>query len=181
MYEVTQIKENLPTQYQTMLSEISEYYPVITKATRNFNKSQSQFMNNMLTISHPTELRNLRQILAQLNRAKQALDEAYFKVEKKKIIIKKRERELESEPDDLNKELLEIKIAESKSQLTHAMSAVEGAVRKVSGYVSQYKHILKEKGIEEITEEDFEKDEERYHIMKMFEQAFDNVEDGVDE
>ena len=171
MYEVTQIKENLPTQYQTMLSEISEYYPVITKATRNFNKSQSQFMNNMLTISHPTELRNLRQILAQLNRAKQALDEAYFKVEKKKIIIKKRERELESEPDDLNKELLEIKIAESKSQLTHAMSAVEGAVRKVSGYVSQYKHILKEKGIEEITEEDFEKDEERYHIMKMFEQA----------
>ena len=96
MYEITTLNKDLPTQYKTMLSEVSEYYPVITKATKNFNKSQSQFMNNMLTVSHPTELRNLRQILAQLNRAKMALDEAYFKVEKKKIEIKKKVQQLET-------------------------------------------------------------------------------------
>lgn len=171
MYEITTLNKDLPTQYKTMLSEVSEYYPVITKATRNFNKSQSQFMNNMLTVSHPTELRNLRQILAQLNRAKQALDEAYFNVEKKKIRIKQRQRKLETVTDDLEKELLEIQIMQSQSQLEHSLQSVEGAVRKVSGYVSQYKHILKEKGIEEMTEADFEADEERYHIMKMFEQG----------
>ena len=32
---------------QTKSINISTYYPVIAKATRNFNKSQSQFMNNM--------------------------------------------------------------------------------------------------------------------------------------
>lgn len=171
MYEITTLNKDLPTQYKTMLSEVSEYYPVITKATRNFNKSQSQYMNNMMTVSHPTELRNLRQILAQLNRAKQALDEAYFNVEKKKIRIKQKQRKLKDETDDLMKELLEVQIMQMQSQLENAMQSVEGAVRKVAGYVSQYKHILKEKGIEEMTEADFEKDEERYHIMKMFEQG----------
>lgn len=171
MYEIVTLKENLPVQYKTMLSEISEYYPVIEKATHCFNKSQSQYMNNMLTVSHPTELRNLRQILAQLNRAKQALDEAYFNLEKEKVELKIKKRDLENETDDLKKELLQIEIGQAKSQLEHSIGLVEGCVRKVSGYVSQYKHILKEKGIEEMTEADFEKDEENYHIMKMFEQA----------
>jgi len=170
MYELI-IKNDLPVQYQTMLSDISEYYPVIAKATRNFNKSQSQFMNNMLTVSHPTELRNLRQILAQLDRAKQALDEAYFSVEKKKIEIKKKQRQLESETDGLEQELLQLEISEFQSQLNHSLESVEGCVRKVSSYVSQYKYLLKERGIKEVTEEDFERDEERYHVMKMFEQA----------
>jgi len=171
MYEITTLNKDLPVRYKTMLTEISEYYPVITKATRNFNKSQSQFMNNMLTVSHPTELRNLRQILAQLNRAKMALDEAYFKVEKKKIRIKQKQLKLEAEPDELKQEYLEIEIMQMESQLESSMGSVEGCVRKVSGYVTQYKHILKEKGIEEMTEADFEADEERYHIMKMFEQG----------
>ena len=169
--ELTTIKKDLPTQYKGMLDNISNYYPVVAKATRNFNKSQSQFMNNMLTVSHPTELRNLRQILAQVKRAKQALDEAFFSVEEKKIEIKKKVRQLEKETDELEKELLNVKIAKLQSQLGHTMESVEGAIRKVSAYMTQYKNILDELGIEEITEEDFEKDEERYHIMKVFEQA----------
>ena len=169
--ELTTIKKDLPTQYKGMLDNVSKYFPVIAKATRNFNKSQSQFMNNMLTLSQPTELRSLRQILSEVERTKQALDGAFFKMAKTKIKIKRKQRKLAIEKDDLNKEMLQIEIAELQSQISNSMGYVEGAIRKISAYMSQYKNVLKYLGKKEITEEDFEKDEERYHIMKVFEQA----------
>ena len=169
MHDLTEIKPNLPTQYQTMLQSVSNYFPVITKATRNFNKTQSQFMNNMLTLSQPTELRSLRQILAEVNKTKQALDESYFKIRKKQVEIKQKKRF--STKDEFEQEMLDIEIAELESQISNTMGYVEGAVRKISSYMSQYQNILDRLGIEEMSEADFEKDEERYHIMKMFEQA----------
>jgi len=171
MYELTEIKSDLTTQYQIMLSEVSSYFPVIAKATRNYNKTQSQFMDNMLTLNQPTELRSLRQILAEINKSKMALDEAYFKIQKKKIRIKQKQRKLKIEKDGLECELLAISIAELESQITNTMGYVEGAIRKISAYMSQYQNILDYLGKDEITEEDFEADEERYHIMKVFEQA----------
>ena len=154
---------NLPAQYQTMLDKISMNYPVIEKATKNFNKSQSQFMDNMLTVTQPTELRSARQILAEINKAKMALDEAYFNIRKKQVQIK---RKLEE-----NDELADIEAQELESQIKTTMGYVEGAIRKISGYMTQYQNILKKYGKEEFTEEDFEKDETRYHVMKAFEQA----------
>ena len=171
MYELSEIKQNLPTQYQTMLSDVSDYYPVIAKATKAYNKTQSQFMDNMMTLSQPTELRSLRQILAEVNKSKMALDEAYFGIEKKRIDIKKKQRAFDKETDDLEQELLTLEIAELESQIGNTMGYVEGAIRRISAYMNQYKTILMFLGKKEISEEDFEKDEERYHIMKAFEQA----------
>jgi len=171
MYELSEITGDLPQQYQTMLSRVSEYYPVITEATKNFNKSQSQFMNNMLTISQPTNLRCARQILAEMTRTKQALDESYFGIEKKRVDIKKKKHLLTQTEDQFDTELLEIEVTELENQIITSMGYVEGAVRKISAYMTQYQTILAHYGKDEFTEEDFEKDEERYHIMKMFEQA----------
>ncbi len=161
----------LSDNYQVMLKEITDYFPVIEKATNNFNKSQSQFMNNMLTVSHPTELRNVRQILAEVERTKQALSEAYFSVLKKKNEIKRKEQEIPEASDPLSKELLGIEIAELQMQLKTSQGYIEGAIRKISAYMHQYQQILRFIGKEDFTEGDFEKDEERYHIMKMFEQG----------
>jgi hypothetical protein len=171
--------------YGSIIEEIKSYYPVIAKATRCYNKTQSQFMDNMMTLSQPTELRSLRQILAELNRSKMALDEAYFGIEKKRIEKEQLNVELEAlgiidiegypERDikllELDKKLLILKINELESQIKNTVGYVEGALRRVSAYMHQYQNILKYLGKEEITEEDFEKDEERYHIMKAFEQA----------
>jgi hypothetical protein len=167
----TTMNELVPTQYQGMLTEISNYYPVIAKATKNFNKTQSQFMDNMLTLSQPTELRSLRQILAEVNKSKMALDEAFFGIRKKQIVIKQKRRSLESEKDDLARELLELEIAEVENQIYHSMGYVEGAIRKIAAYMNQYRNITSAMGMDELTEADFEADEERYHIMKAFEQA----------
>jgi len=152
--------KNLPTQYQTMLEKISAGFPVIEKATKNFNKSQSQFMDNMLTVTQPTPLRSARQILAEINKSKMALDEAYFSIRKKQVQIKRHREQAD--------ELAEIEAQELESQIKTTMGYVEGAIRKISAYMTQYNAILAKAGKEEFTEEDFEKDEERYHIMTAF-------------
>jgi hypothetical protein len=162
---------NLTSHYQVMLKDVTNYFPVIEKATGNFNKSQSQFMNNMLTVSHNTVLRNARQILSEIERSKQALDEAYFKVLKDQNEIKRKELALTTTTDLLDKELLEIELAELNHKLKTSQGYIEGAIRKVSAYVAQYRQLLKSLGKDEFTEEDFERDEENYHIMKMFEQG----------
>jgi hypothetical protein len=127
-------------------------------------------MDNMLTVNHPTGLRNARQILAEVNRSKMALEESYFAMKKKKIDIKKKLELLET-ADGLDKDLLEVEIEEIRSQIVTNTGYIEGAIRKVAAYMNQYNNILKSLGKEEFSEEDFEKDEERYHIMKMFEQG----------
>ena len=171
MYDIAIIGDKLSTPYKGMLGEVSEYFPIISRATRNFNKTQSQFMNNMMTLSQPTELRSLRQILAEVTKSKHALDEAFFGIRKKQVEIKRKRRDILNTKDPLDIEFLEIEIAEIENQISSTMGYVEGAIRKIHAYINQYKRLLESLGIEHVTEEAFEKDEERYHIMKVFEQA----------
>jgi len=169
--DLVKLEHRLPSNYQTMVGRIIDRYPVIAKASRNFNKRQSQFMNNMLTLSQPTELRSLRQILAEVRNSKMALDEGFYKIRKKEVRIKKKRKQLKTEEDPLERELLEIQIGELETQISNTMEYVEGAIRRIASFMDQYDTILADLEIDEVTEEVFEEDEERYHIMKMFEQA----------
>jgi len=172
MFDLVKINEkSLTVQYKNMLSEIGEYFPVMQKASKNFYKSQSQFMNNMFSIHPLTELRSLRQILAEVERTKMALEENYFKLRKQNVKIKKKQRELLETKDDLDRELIQIEIEKIESGLNNSQNYIEGAIRKIHAYVSQYQSILKKLGRDEFTEQDFEEDEARYHVMKAFEQG----------
>jgi hypothetical protein len=164
------IQKILPEEYHGMLAKIESGYPAIKRDTDNFYKTQSQFMDNMLTVNHPTELRNLRQILAEINKAKMALQEAHFSNKKREIEIRKKRLLIESvEPIDA--ELLEVEAQEIESNVTNSIDYMKGAVRKISAYMTQYQNILNKLGKTELTEADFEEDEEKYHIMKAFEQG----------
>lgn len=158
-------------EHKEMLEVIKKSNPEIQRATSLFNKRQSQFMDNMLTVSHPTPLRNLRQILSEMSRTREAIKEQHFEIKKKEIQIKIKERDLNEEKDDLKKELLEVEIFELYSQIENSKGYLSGAIRKLTNYTEQYNSILESKGVENFNEIDFEKDEERYHIMKAFEQA----------
>jgi len=166
-YNFLDVKE----EYLVMLNNIQENFPAIKKQTENFYKSQSQFMDNMLTVSAPTEMRNLRQILAEINKSKDGIIDGSIKIRKKEIEIKCKERAKASSTDVLQNELLDIDILEIRSQIDSIKNHINAAIRKVNAYVNQYNNILKKIGKEVLTEEDFEKDEERYHIMKAFEQG----------
>ena len=171
---LTDIAKNnvaLKKQYNKMVSTIQESLPQIESTIQNFGKTQSQFMDSFLTVSHPTPIRNIRQIMAEINKSMEALKESYYKNKKKEVEIKIKQRELEQETDDLKQEMLNIEIEEMSVQLETGKKYVAGAIRKITNYTEQYKSILKELGVDNINEVDFEKEEEEYHIKKAFEQG----------
>jgi len=158
-------------EYTAMTTVIQANLPMIYEASGNFGKSQSQFMDNFLTVAHPTPLRNARQALAEINRSVDALREAQYNMSKKQLLIQRLERDLLTETDEIKRAETELEINFETSRLTSSMPYVEGAIRSVANYTEQYKQILKAAGYDEMTEVDFEKEEEKYHIMKAFDQG----------
>jgi hypothetical protein len=158
-------------EYNLMLQNIQERMPAVTKDTSNFHKSHSQFMQVTLDVTAITPIRSIKHTLAEIDRTKAALQEAYLNMRKKQVELKKKERELESCADELDRELLEIEILEINSHLEGTQNHVNGALRKMNFMVNQHKQLLEAVGKNEITEEDYEREESRYHIMTCMKQA----------
>jgi hypothetical protein len=158
-------------EYNLMLKNIQDRLPAVQKDTSNFHKSHSQFMSVTLDITAITPIRSIKHTLAEIDHTKTALQEAYIGLRKKQNELKKKERELASCTDDLDRELLEIEILELNSHLESTQNYVNGALRKMNFMVNQHKQLLEKVGKDEITEEDYEKEESRYHIMTCMKQA----------
>ena len=158
-------------EYNLMLKNIQDRLPAVQKDTSNFHKSHSQFMSVTLDITAITPIRSIKHTLAEIDHTKTALQEAYIGLRKKQNELKKKERELASCTDDLDRELLEIEILELNSHLEGTQNHVNGALRKMNFMVNQHKQLLEKVGKDEITEEDYEREESRYHIMTCMKQA----------
>jgi hypothetical protein len=158
-------------EYNVMLKNIQDRMPAVTRDTSNFHKSHSQFMSVTLDVTAITPIRSIKHTLAEIDRTKSALQEAYIGLRKKQVELKKKERELESCTDPLDRELLEIEILELNSHLEGTQNHVNGALRKMNFMVNQHKQLLEAVGKNEITEEDYEKEESKYHIMTCMKQA----------
>ncbi len=158
-------------EYNLMLKNIQDRMPAVVRDTSNFHKSHSQFMQVTLDVTAITPIRSIKHTLAEIDRTRGALQEAYINLRKKQNDLKKKERELASCTDELDRELLEIEILEINSHLEGTQNAVNGAIRKMNFFVNQHKQLLEKVGKEEITEEDYEREESRYHIMTCMKQA----------
>jgi hypothetical protein len=158
-------------EYNLMLKNIQDRMPAVTRDTSNFHKSHSQFMSVTLDVTAITPIRSIKHTLAEIDRTKSALQEAYINLRKKQNELKKKERDLEASTDALDRELLEIEILELNSHLEGTQNHVNGALRKMNFMVNQHAQLLEAVGKNEITEEDYEKEESRYHIMTCMKQA----------
>ena len=174
----TTLNKALPTaapEYKSMLNNIAEKMPAVTQATSNFHKSHSQFMGVTLDVTAITPIRSIKHTLAEIDKTRSALQEAYIGLRKKENKLKKREAELKTCKDDLDRELLEIKILELQGHLEGTRNAVQGAVRKMNFFTNQYDNLMKKIGKTELTEEDYELEEARYHIMTCMKQALNSA------
>lgn len=161
----------LDTMYQHMLSRIEEQLPAMQRATDNFNKTQSQYMDNMLTVSHHTPIRNLRQILAEVKKSSIAIGEAKYAISRKRLDIESLTLQLAECTDDIMCRRIKLDISEREWQIELILDNIKGAIRKISNYVAQYQSISDTFHLGEFTEADFEAEEEKYHITKAFEQG----------
>ena len=81
-----------------------------------------------------------------------------------------KQRELLECQDDLQREMLEVEILEIQTHSVNAQNSVQGAIRKLNFFINQYNSLLKHLGVDEITEEMYEREENRYHIMTAMKQ-----------
>ena len=160
-------------EYKQMLTNINTSLPAIKKSSSNFYKSHSQFMGVMLDVTAITPIRSVKHTLAELDKTRMALEEAQLKMMKKDIELRQKEKKLNDGEykDDLERELLETEILEVKVNMNNIQNSVSGAIRKMSFFTNQYKSILKKLGKDDITEEEYEKEESKYHVMTCLKQA----------
>ena len=160
-------------EYKQMLTNINSSLPAIKKSSQNFYKSHSQFMGVMLDVTAITPIRSVKHTLAELDKTRMALEEAQLKMMKKDIELRKKERELEDGKynDQFERETLETEILEIKVNMSNIQNSISGAIRKMNFFTNQYKSILKKLGKDDITEEEYEKEESRYHVMTCLKQA----------
>ena len=161
----------LPKEYSPMLQNIQENLPAIQATSENFYKSHSQYMNATVDITDLTPLHSVRHILARIERKKAALAEAQIKRRKDDIELRRKQKQLEEITDEFDRELLEIEIIELMNGLTSGENYIKGAIREMSFLMTQYQSVLDKLGKEHLTEEDFEEDEKRYHVMTALKQA----------
>ena len=160
-------------EYKSMLKNISTNLPAIKKSSSNFYKSHSQFMGVMLDVTAITPIRSIKHTLAELDKTRMALEEAHLKMMKKDIELRAKEKKLDDGDykDDFEKETLGVEILEIKVNMNNIQNSITGAVRKMSFFTTQYNSILKKLGKDDITEEEYEKEESRYHVMTCMKQA----------
>lgn len=164
----------LPKEYNGMLNHIKEGLPAVERITENFYKSGSQFKNVTLDITDLTPISSIKHILASIERTKSALTDAQIKRKKAEIELKKKQRDFETIEDELDRELCEIEIIEMMSGLKASENAMKGAIRKLSFLITQYQSVMDHLGKDHLTEEDYEREERRYHIMTAFKQALNS-------
>lgn len=158
-------------EYKGMLEHINTNLPAISRDSQNFYKSASQFKNVTLDVTDLTPMGSLKHILAVIDRTRMALEEAHISVRRKQVELKKKTLEYDNAEDGYEKELLWIDIVEINNHLNNAENSVKGALRKLSFFTTQYQAIMEKLGKEEITEEDYELNESRHHIMTAMKQA----------
>jgi hypothetical protein len=171
---IKDIQNTLPAvkpEYNLMLKNIQDRMPAVHRDTSNFHKSHSQFMSVTLDVTAITPIRSIKHTLAEIDRTRSALQEAYINVRKKQVELKKKERDLLNATDSLDREMLEVEIMEITTHLEGTQNHVNGALRKMNFMVNQHKQLLEAVGKDEITEEDYEREESRYHIMTCMKQA----------
>ena len=160
-------------EYKQMLTNINTNLPAIKQSSSNFYKSHSQFMGVMLDVTAITPIRSVKHTLAELDKTRMALEEAQLKMMKKDIELRQKEKQMADGDykDEFERELLDTEILEIKVNMNNIQNSVSGAIRKMNFFTNQYKSILKKLGKDDITEEEYEKEEARYHVMTCMKQA----------
>lgn len=171
--ELKQIATDLEVSgpYKTMLETINNKLPATIFDSENFNKSSSQFKGATLDVADLTPINAARHLLATINKTRQALEEAQIGLRKETVKHGRLTEELESCTDRWRREELQIELDQIETQMANGEASVRGAIRKLHFNLNQYQAILEHLGVDHITEEMYEADQARFHVMTAFNQA----------
>jgi len=152
------------------LKKIESRLPEIKRARNSAGRKNTQTTSQLMTlnIAGDSPYRHLRQILAQIERKSAALEEAFFKLKKDDVRLKK----LQKKTDELSL----IQIDEINARMERSRLYVEGAIKEIGMYQDAYEEIRETHNIpEKWDEKDSEKAEIRHHIKMAFRNSFQEM------
>ena len=182
MYELTTVKNELAKtikgseqKFVTITPEkmalIESRMDEIDRATRSFSKRNSQIdmkLRTLTMLSIDAPYRTLKQILAQIETKRLALQQAYFDMLEKNVQMKEYQQAYD--------ELSQIKAARLQCEINSASSSVEATLKDIGMLQTAYDEIRESNNIpEQWDEEDMENDEVQFNIKSMFRNGIRDV------
>ena len=152
------------------LAIISQKMVEVDRACHTAGRSDTQTTNQLMTLTMMTDspYRRLRQCLAQIEQKRTALEESYFKMKKKAILIK--------QWYEKGDEMSVIKAQEAESQAIRQKDYIDAAFKEVATFQCAYDEIRESHNIpEKWDERDAEIAEIDHHIKQAFRQAHRDV------
>ena len=152
------------------LAMIASKMPEINRANHTAGRSQTQTTNQLMSLTMMTDspYRMMRQCLSQIERKRSALEESYFKMKKKSIMIK--------QWYEKGDEMSVVKAQEAESQAFRQKDYIDGALKEIATFQCSYDEIRKSHNIpEKWDERDAEIAEIDHHIKQAFRQAHRDV------
>jgi len=148
------------------LAIIAEKMIEIDRANHTAGRSNTQTTNQLMTLTMMTDspYRRLRQCMSQIERKRKALEEAYFKMQKKKVLV-----ENWYEKGD---EMSVIRAREAEASMIRQKDYIDGAFKEIATFQYAYDEIRESHNISENWDEkDAEEAEIDHHIKQAFRQA----------
>ena len=152
------------------LAVIASKMPAIDRANHTAGRSQTQTTNQLMSLTMLTDspYRMMRQCLSQIERKRGALEESYFKMKKKAILIK--------QWYEKGDEMSVLKAQEAESQAFRQKDYIDGALKEIATFQCAYDEIRESHNIpEKWDERDAEIAEIDHHIKQAFRQAHRDV------
>ena len=152
------------------LAIISQKMVEVDRACHTAGRSDTQTTNQLMTLTMMTDspYRRLRQCLAQIEQKRTALEESYFKMKKKAILIK--------QWYEKGDEMSVIKAQEAESQAIRQKDYIDAAFKEIATFQCAYDEIRESHNIpEKWDERDAEIAEIDHHIKHAFRQAHRDV------
>ena len=148
------------------LAIISQKMVAIDRANNTAGRSETQTTNQLMTLTMLTDspYRRLRQCLAQIEKKRSALDEAYFKMKKQQVLIK--------QWYEKGDEMSVLKAQEAEHGLMRSKNYIDGAFKEIATFQCAYDEIRESYNIPENWDErDAEEEEIDHHIKQAFRQS----------
>jgi len=148
------------------LAIIAEKMVEIDRVNHTAGRSQTQTTNQLMSLTMMTDspYRRLRQCLSQIERKRSALDESYFKMKKKQVLIKAWY--------DKGDEMSVIKAQEAEHQMIRQKDYIDAAFKEIATFQCAYDEIRESHNIpKKWDERDAELAEIDHHIKQAFRQA----------
>ena len=158
--------QNLPTITPKKLAKISERMVEIDRANNTAGKRNTQTTTQLMTLTMLTDspYRRLRQILAQIESKRSAVEASYWKRRKTELLM-----QTWAEKGDA---MSMLKLEQIQHGWERGKMYIDGSLREIGALQDAYEEIKKNNNIpDEWDEEDAEIDEIRHHIRQAFRQS----------